>query len=54
MKDQTITSEDDPEGALTDVWENVSRDVLHSVFHEWMTRLEWVIKHHGDYYIDSH
>jgi hypothetical protein len=54
MKDQTITSEDDLEGALTDIWENVGRDVPQSVFHEWMARLEWVMEHHRDYYISPH
>jgi hypothetical protein len=41
LKDQTITSEDDLEGALPRVWENVGGDILQSVFHEWMARLEW-------------
>jgi hypothetical protein len=54
MKDQTITSRDDLEGALTEVWENVSRDVLQSLFHEWMARREWVMEHRGDYDTNPH
>jgi NAD dependent epimerase/dehydratase family enzyme len=54
MKDQTITSDDDLEGALTDNWESVSRTILQLVFREWMARLGWVIEHHGKYYINPH
>jgi hypothetical protein len=49
-----MTSEGDLESALTDVWENLSRDVLQSMFHEWIARLEWVMEYHGDYYINPH
>jgi hypothetical protein len=40
MKDQTITSNDDPEDKLTEVWETVSGDLLESGFSEWTSRLK--------------
>jgi hypothetical protein len=52
MKDQRIRSEDDLEVALTDVWEKVRIYLLQSMVHEWMTRLEWVMEHDGEYYIN--
>jgi hypothetical protein len=45
LKNQLITDESDLEDKLTDTWEHVSRDVLQSVFFEWMERLAWVIEH---------
>jgi hypothetical protein len=42
LKDQSITDESDLENKLADIWEHVRRDVLQSVFLEWMERLEWV------------
>jgi hypothetical protein len=52
LKDQPITDESHLEDKLTDIWERVSRDVLQSVFFEWMERLEWVIEHEAGYYIN--
>jgi hypothetical protein len=40
MKDQVITDHDDLEDKLTELWGNVSEDLLQSVFHAWMERLE--------------
>jgi hypothetical protein len=39
MKDQAIT-DDDLEDKLTEVWGSMSENVLQSLFHEWMERLE--------------
>jgi hypothetical protein len=38
---------------LADVREIVSVDLLELVFHEWMSRLEWV-EHEREYYISPH
>jgi histone-lysine N-methyltransferase SETMAR len=54
MKDRVVTDEDDLEDKLTEVWEGVTQDVLRSVFHEWMGRLEWVMGHGGEYYVNPH
>jgi hypothetical protein len=54
MKDQIIMDESDQEDKVTDVWQNVSEDLLQSVFCEWMGRLEWVMEHNGEYYINTH
>jgi hypothetical protein len=48
MKNKTITSEDNLESGLTHVWEKASVNLLQSVFHEWMTRLEWVMELDGE------
>jgi hypothetical protein len=52
LKDQLVTDESHLEDKLTNIWEHVSRSVLESAFLEWMERLEWVIEHEGDYYIN--
>jgi histone-lysine N-methyltransferase SETMAR len=54
MKDQVVEDEDDLEDKLTEVWEHVTEDVLQSVFYEWIARLEWVIAHGGEYYLNPH
>jgi hypothetical protein len=41
MKNQIITSEDDLEDKLTEVWEMVSGDPHELVFFEWMLTLDW-------------
>jgi hypothetical protein len=40
LKDQLITNENDLKNKLIDICGHVSRDVLQSVFFEWMERLE--------------
>jgi hypothetical protein len=42
----------DLEDKLTDIREHVSRDVLQSVFFEWIEGLMLVTGHEGDYYVD--
>jgi hypothetical protein len=42
MKNQIITSEDDLEDRLTEVWETASRDLLESVFYQWISN--WNVK----------
>jgi hypothetical protein len=49
-----VTDDDDLEDKLTEVWGSVSEDILQSVFHEWMKRLEWVREHEGEYYINPY
>jgi hypothetical protein len=53
MYDQRITSEDELENTLTEVWETVSGDILESVFHNSMCKLEWVTEHDGECSINS-
>jgi hypothetical protein len=47
-KDDIITNEDDLNNKLTEVWEIVCKDLLESVFYEWMSRLERVIQTRGN------
>jgi hypothetical protein len=53
-KNQTITGEDDVDGALTNVREKVSLSLVQSVFHEWMTRLERVMEAERECHINPH
>jgi hypothetical protein len=39
MKDYIITDESDLEEKLAEIWQNVSRDLLQSVFSEWIGQL---------------
>jgi hypothetical protein len=54
LEDRPITDESDLENRLTNTWGHVRRDVLQSLFFEWMEQLEWVIEHEGDCYINPH
>jgi hypothetical protein len=54
MKDPVIMDDDNLEDKLTEVWGSVSEDILQSVFHKWMERLEWIREHEGEYYINPH
>jgi hypothetical protein len=54
MIDSIIRDEDDLEKKLTEVWEPFTWDVLQSIFHELIVRLEWVIRHGGDCYLNLH
>jgi hypothetical protein len=40
MKDQVITGDDDLEDKWTEFWGSVNENVLQSVLHDWMERLE--------------
>jgi hypothetical protein len=54
MKNQTATSEDDLKDKLAEVWATMSGDLIESVFYARMPRLEWVMGHDGESYINSH
>jgi hypothetical protein len=54
VNDQIIMSQDNLEGKLTEIRENISGWLLELVFHEWMARLEWAIEHEGEQYINPH
>jgi transposase len=36
--------------AIIEIFSGIDREILLSVFHSWMKRLKWVIKHGGEYY----
>jgi hypothetical protein len=36
--------------ALTNLWDSVTFEELHSVFLNWIERLEWVIRYSGEYF----
>jgi hypothetical protein len=54
MKNQMVTSEDDLKDKLTEAWATMSGDLIESVFYARMPRLEWVMEHGGESYINSH
>jgi hypothetical protein len=43
-KDRIITSDDDLEDKLTGVWAIVSGELFEPMFHEWISRVDWVIE----------
>jgi hypothetical protein len=36
---------------LTDLFGNLTVEELQSVFHNWIERLQWVIRYNGEYFI---
>jgi hypothetical protein len=36
---------------LTDLFDTVTSEEFQSVFQNWIERLEWVIRHNGEYFI---
>jgi hypothetical protein len=53
MKDQIITEKSDLGDKLTELWQNVSGDFRQLVFYERMARLEWVLEHDGECYVNT-
>jgi hypothetical protein len=49
LKDCESNSSDETEEAITKVWDELTFNEVHSVFHNWMARLAWVIKNRGEY-----
>jgi hypothetical protein len=54
MKEQIITSKDDLEDQLTEVWDIGSGELLESLFHELRSKMKWLIEHEGEYDINPH
>jgi histone-lysine N-methyltransferase SETMAR len=52
IKDRTFRATEEILNAIRDLWNEVTSDQLHSVFFNWMRRLEYVIEHEGEYYIN--
>lgn len=50
LKEKEIEDETQLVKEITDAWDAVTFDQLQSVFHDWILRLDDVIKKHGSYY----
>jgi hypothetical protein len=50
LTDYDCTTRDELKQAIIEIFNGIADDVLVSVFASWMTRLRWVIEHHGEYY----
>jgi translation elongation factor EF-1beta len=44
LKDHECSSGDDIEEAIAKVWDEFTFDEVQSVFHNWMSRLAWIIE----------
>jgi hypothetical protein len=51
LKDREFNSSNEIEEATTKVWDDLTFDEVQSVFHNWMSRLAWVIGDKGEHII---
>jgi hypothetical protein len=51
LKDREFNSSDEIEEVIPKVWAEPTFDEVQRVFHNWMSRLEWVIENAGEYII---
>jgi histone-lysine N-methyltransferase SETMAR len=49
LKDREFDSSDEIEEEITKIWDGLTFDEAHSVFHNWMSRLAWVIENGREY-----
>jgi histone-lysine N-methyltransferase SETMAR len=52
LQNQSFVDTDELLEALTDLSDSVTFGDLQSVFQDWMKRLDWVIKHDGEYFTE--
>jgi hypothetical protein len=52
IKDRSFRATEEILSAIRDLWNEVTSDQLQSAFFNWMRRLEYVIEHEGEYYIN--
>ena len=50
LQNRRFANADEVIEALTNLWDSVTFEELHSVFLNWIERLEWVIRHSGEYF----
>jgi hypothetical protein len=49
LKDRECNSSDEIEEAIMKVWDELTFDEMHSVFHNWMNRFAWIIENGGEF-----
>jgi hypothetical protein len=54
MKDREFSGVEDIVNAVQEIWREVTLERLQSVFFNWTERLEYVIEHDLEYYINPH
>jgi hypothetical protein len=54
MKDREFSGVEEITNAVQEIWREVTLERLQSVFFNWIERLEYVIEHDGEYYINTH
>jgi hypothetical protein len=51
LEDREFNSSDEIEEGIPKVWDELTFDEVQSVFHNWISRLAWVIENGGEYII---
>jgi hypothetical protein len=51
-KDHELNSGNEIEEVITKVWDELTFDEVQTVFHDWMSRLAWVVENGGRYIIE--
>jgi hypothetical protein len=54
VKDREFSAVEEIMNAMQEIWREVTLERLQSVFFNWIERLEYVIEHDGQYYINPH
>jgi hypothetical protein len=54
MKDREFSGVEEMMNAVQEIWREVTLERLQSVFFNWIERLEYVIAHDWEYYINPH
>jgi hypothetical protein len=54
MKDREFSGVEKIMNAVQEIWREMTLERLQSVFFNWIERLEYVIEHYWEYYINSH
>jgi hypothetical protein len=54
MNDREFSGVEEIVNAVQKIWREVTLERLQSVFFNWIERLEHVIEHDGEYYINPH
>jgi hypothetical protein len=49
LSDRELSSTDEIEDAIAQVWNDLTFDDVQSVFRDWMQRLAWVAESDGEY-----
>jgi hypothetical protein len=54
MKDREFSGVEEIMNAVQEIWREVTLERLQSIFFNWIERLEYVIEHDWEYYINPH
>jgi hypothetical protein len=54
MKDREFSGVEEIMNAVQEIWREVTLERLQSIFFNWIERLEYLIEHDWEYYINPH